>query len=680
MNRKHVAQQTQRERNCSPSNGTERRTSARIARVGVSALIAGQLMMPGMSLAAEATGQNTVQTNSTATVAAEEAAPAPPASNNATNGTEAPSTPTQASKESAAAPEAQSAPKANPSQTDASQKASAETAASTASNQNEAAATSQTPAPPANNAMPTDAIQTRGVTDVTDNPGGIKINTTVVNHYADCTLNGTFALTQGTGQTIDFAEVPDVDAKCLSEDTVYFKTDGSSHALVETENPSESVVMLHMTPAGTHMQGTLTYTGGNVDPGVSYSLTLQKEKKAASTLTYTGTDYEGGPIITGDPDDIFNGNQQGGSVVINETRDDYYLRYNISTELTLAATQQQSLENLNVNDVKTDYAPGEAPRATGTIPAADADKYEIAYECWEEMDGSDPTELTPVAFWYSDPAKYTQGMKKIDHFEEGKFYMYSVELRLKDDNTLADVYNVNVNGQWASNTIKTINGVFAPNAANMLCEQPIDEWQAIDVIEISGATTTFKAGDRPVFTASTPTGSDSILQCEFWTGSDGDEVNSVEFWDQNITNHIDAFKPGVTYRYGLYFKPARGFYFTPDTKLMINGVECGYQASELSVVDPESGWIHTLWLNTDLTFTPEAAEPTSDPTPQPGSNAAIDDANKLTQAAVKSDRPAKYDEKALPITSDNTAVAVAALGFAGTAAAAGAAAARRRNH
>lgn len=680
MNRKHVAQQTQRERNCSPSNGTERRTSARIARVGVSALIAGQLMMPGMSLAAEATGQNTVQTNSTATVAAEEAAPAPPASNNATNGTEAPSTPTQASKESAAAPEAQSAPKANPSQTDASQKASAETAASTASNQNEAAATSQTPAPPANNAMPTDAIQTRGVTDVTDNPGGIKINTTVVNHYADCTLNGTFALTQGTGQTIDFAEVPDVDAKCLSEDTVYFKTDGSSHALVETENPSESVVMLHMTPAGTHMQGTLTYTGGNVDPGVSYSLTLQKEKKAASTLTYTGTDYEGGPIITGDPDDIFNGNQQGGSVVINETRDDYYLRYNISTELTLAATQQQSLENLNVNDVKTDYAPGEAPRATGTIPAADADKYEIAYECWEEMDGSDPTELTPVAFWYSDPAKYTQGMKKIDHFEEGKFYMYSVELRLKDDNTLADVYNVNVNGQWASNTIKTINGVFAPNAANMLCEQPIDEWQAIDVIEISGATTTFKAGDRPAFTAGTPTGSNSILQCEFWTGSDGDEVNSVEFRDQNITNHIDAFKPGVTYRYGLYFKPARGFYFTPDTKLMINGVECGYQASELSVVDPESGWIHTLWLNTDLTFTPEAAEPTSDPTPQPGSNAAIDDANKLTQAAVKSDRPAKYDEKALPITSDNTAVAVAALGFAGTAAAAGAAAARRRNH
>lgn len=384
----------------------------------------------------------------------------------------------------------------------------------------------------------------------------------------------------------------------------------------------------------------------------------------------------------------------GGLVVINETRDDYYLRYAINSEITLDASENEALHNLDVNDVKTDYAPGEAPRATATIPAADADKYEIAYECWEEMDGSDPAELRPVAFWYSDPAKYPTGARRIEYFEEGKFYMYSVELRLKGDNTVADDCEMNVNGHWVPH-IKTVEGVFAPNAGNMLCEAPIDEWRAIDLIEINGAMTTFKAGDRPVFTAGTPAGSDSILQCEFWTGSDGSEVNSVEFWDQNITNHIDAFKPGVTYRYGLYFKPARGFYFTPNTKLMVNGVECGYQASEASEIDPESGLIYTLWLSTNLTFTPEATpapvdpeRPAPQPEVKPETKPEVKPETKPATKLVATTTPTKTVEKATPAkkpdialvtTGDTTEMTVAALGIAGaTVAAAGIAATKRR--
>lgn len=360
------------------------------------------------------------------------------------------------------------------------------------------------------------------------------------------------------------------------------------------------------------------------------------------------------------------------------------------SKITLAASEHEVLENLNVDNVKTDYAPGEAPRATATIPAADADKYEIAYECWEEMElDMESGESVPVAFWYSDPSKYTPGMKKIDHFEEGKFYMYSVELRLKDGFTVADDCNMNVNGYWTHH-IKTVNGVFAPNAANMLCEQPIDEWRAIDVIEINGATTTFKAGDKPVFTADVPDGSHSLPQCEFWTGSDGSEVNSQKFWDQNITNHIDAFKPGVTYRYGLYFKSARGFYFTPDTKLKINGVECGYQVAD-SVSDSESGWIYTLWLNTDLTFTPEAKpasdpQPTPDPkpTPQPEVKPEAKPEQKpaettVTTKTVAKAAPAKKSDAILAATGDTTAMTVATLGIAGaTVAVAGIAAAKHR--
>lgn len=660
MNGSHFDKKTQRERTCSLVHGTWRCVGAKIACAGACALMVGQLLLPSLALATEcadpaaATGEVAAApvTPAVAEDAAAAAAPAPatvPAVD--------------------AAPEAQTV--AEPQQT---------TPTDATDESNDAASAEQ------NTPSGDDAIMPCGVTDVTGG-GGVKINTTVVDHYTDCVLPSNVTLEKGQSYTYDFPDVeggmPDKPL-CELVETKYYRADAALGTLAEVQDASMSDVTAHFEPVGDHMRLTLTFTGGAADG--SYRLTRNEALYIGAALTYTGTDYEGDNIIVGDPDDIFNAYRPGGSVVINETRDDYYIRYNIDSAITLVASKNQALENLNVNDVKTDYAPGEAPRATATIPAADADKYEIAYECWEEMDGSDPRELTPVAFWYSDPAKYTPGMKKIDHFEEGKFYMYSVELRLKGDNALAEDYNVNVNGQWASNTIKTVDGVFAPNAANMLCEQPIGELQAIDLIEINGATTTFKAGDRPVFTAGTPVDSNSVLQCEFWTGSDGSEVNSVEFWDQHITNHIDAFKPGVTYRYGLYFKPARGFYFTSNTKLKINGVECGYQVGEASEVDPESGWIYTLWLNTNLTFTPETTPAPTDPegpVPQPevkpevkpeAKPATTTTVNKTVEKAA----PAKKSDAVLVATGDNTAMTVVALGIAGaTVAAAGAAATKR---
>lgn len=673
MNGSHFDKQAQRERTCSLVHGTWRCVGAKIACAGACVLMAGQLLLPSLALATECADPAAA----TGEVAA---APVAPAVAEDAAATPAPAV--------AAAPEAQTV--AEPQQTTPADVTDESNDAAPAE-QNTLSGTAATPA--------SDAIMPCGVTDVTGG-GGVKINTTVVDHYTDCVLPSNVTLEKGRSYTYDFPDVeggmPDKPL-CELVETKYYRADAALGTLTEVQDASMSDVTARFEPVGDHMRLTLTFTGGAADG--SYRLTRNEALYIGAALTYTGTDYEGDNIIVGDPDDIFNAYQPGSSITLNETRDDYYLRYAINSEITLVAPENEALEILNVNDVKTDYAPGEAPRATATIPAADADKYEIAYECWEEMDGSDPRELTPVAFWYSNPAKYTPGMKKIDHFEEGKFYMYSVELRLKGDNTLAEDYNVNVNGQWASNTVKTVDGVFAPNAANMLCEAPIDEWRAIDVIEINGATTTFKAGDSPVFTAGTPVDSNSVLQCEFWTGSDGSEVNSVEFWDQHITNHIDAFKPGVTYRYGLYFKPARGFYFTPNTKLKINGVECGYQVGEASEVDPESGWILTLWLNTNLTFTPEAtptpdSQPTPDPKPMPQPEvkpdakpetkpetkpAATPIKTTVTTKTVEKATPAKKSDAALVATGDNTAMTVVALGIAGaTVAAAGAAATKCR--
>lgn len=650
MNGSHFDKQTQRERTCSLVHGTWRCVGAKIACAGACALMVGQLLLPSVALSTEcadpAAGTDEVAAAPVTPTVAEDAA-----------ATTAPATD--------AAPAAQAT--AEPQQT-------APTGATDESN-DAAPAEQNTPsdnaATPANN-----AIMPCGVTDVV---GGsdVRVNTTVVPHYTDCALPSKVTLKKGQPYTHDFLDVEGGIPETLASEVVevkYYRADAASGILVEVQDASMSDVTARFEPVGNHMRLTLTFTGGAA--GGSYRLTRNEALYIGTALEYTGTDYE------------------GSSTILNETRYDYYLRYAINSEITLVASENEALHNLNVNDVKTNYAPGEAPRATATIPAADADKYEIAYECWEEMDGSDPAELTPVAFWYSDPAKYPTGARRIEHFEEGKFYMYSVELRLKGDNTVGNDCMMYVNGHWTHH-IKTVNGVFAPNADNMLCEQPIDEWRAIDVIEINGATTTFRAGDKPVFTANVPTGSNSLPQCEYWTGSDGSEVNSQKFWDQNITNHIDAFKSGVTYRYGIYLKPARGFYFTPNTKLVINGQECGYQMGEASVVDPESGCIFTLWLNTDLTFTPEATpapvdpekpapQPEVKPEPKPEVKPETKPAAKpvtttTTAKTVEKTTQAKKGDAVLATTGDTTAMTVAALGIAGaTVAAAGIAATKRR--
>ena len=232
-------------------------------------------------------------------------------------------------------------------------------------------------------------------------------------HYTDCALPSNVTLEKGQSYTYDFPDVegglPDEPLYELAE-TKYYRADAASGTLVEVQDASMSDVTARFEPVGDHMRLTLTFTGGAA--GGSYRLTRNKALYIGSALTYTGTDYEGDNIIVGDPDDIFNAYRPGGSVVINETRDDYDIRYNIDSAITLVAPESQALENLNVNDVKTDYAPGEAPRATATIPVADADKYEIAYECWEEMDGSDPAHLDARCLLVFRPCQVSDGREE----------------------------------------------------------------------------------------------------------------------------------------------------------------------------------------------------------------------------------------------------------------------------
>lgn len=406
----HFDKQTQRECTCSLVHGTWRCVGAKIACAGACALMVGQLLLPSVALATEYADP------AAATVEAA-AAPVTPTVAEDTAATTAPAASTAPATDAAPAAQATVEPQQTIPADAANESSGAALAGQNASGDDNAAM-------PASN-----AIMPCGVTDVV---GGsdVRVNTTVVPRYTDCVLPCDVTLEKGQPYTYD--DFPDVEGgipETLASEVVevkYYRANAASGTLVEVQDASMSDVTARFEPVGNHMRLTLTFTGGAA--GGSYRLTRNEALYIGAALEYTGTDYE------------------GSSTILNETRYDYYLRYAINSEITLVASENEAIHNLDVNDVKTDYAPGEAPRATATIPTADADKYEIAYECWEEMDGSDPAELTPVAFWYSDPAKYPTGARRIEHFEEGKFYMYSVELRLKGDNTVADDCMMYVNG------------------------------------------------------------------------------------------------------------------------------------------------------------------------------------------------------------------------------------------
>lgn len=667
MQGQHFAKQAQRERTCSLVHGTWRCVGVKIASVGACALMVGQLLLPSVALATECA-------DSAAATGEVAAAPA------ATVDANAATTPT-----TDAAPATQN-------EADTQQVSLADTGEGAGD-----AMPAEQNAPSNNAAAPaSDAIMPCGVTDVTGG-GGVTIDTNVESYYRECELPPEISLTGGGSFSWDFGPVPDEVADKLStaSETKYYKADATTSTLVEVADQSQSNVTISIAPYEGQMRATLTLTGGDFVDG-NYTLIRNEDVRFASTLTYDRTDYNDG-ILIGDPDGT---SDKPAQIVVHETRTDYYLRYNFNTVVKLAA-HGEAINSVDLGSGYIGYRAGDTPAPTTHVPYADYDKYEIAYECWEEMDNSDPTDLHPVAFWYSDEGMYTPGMKRIDKFEEGKHYMHSVMLRQKNGYEFANDCTVAINGEPlnAMSVQKVEGGLFLAPTTSFTCEKAL-VWQAIDTVEINGATVTFKAGDKPIFTGSEADGARYWYQCEFWMGSDGSSINSSSFFDQGNTNRIDTFKPGVTYRYGFYLKSHEGFYFTRDTRVVINGKQYGYtwSASDLDNIE-QTGGTSTMWVDTDLTFTPEATptpdpQPTPDPkpTPQPEvkpdakpetkpetKHATTPTKPTATTKTVAKATPAEKSDATLAATGDNTAMTVTALGIAGaTVAAAGVAATKRR--
>lgn len=320
--------------------------------------------------------------------------------------------------------------------------------------------------------------------------------------------------------------------------------------------------------------------------------------------TFMFDHFESGNIIAPDGD-ILVGDQDAlekaasGSVNRNIVVHEYQVyqtTYDLIVQTIDGGSQDEAtINNVCIENVKFAYRSGDAPQATAEVYNADADKYEIAYECWQEMENGEP-----VAFWYSDESKYTPSLKKITQFEEGKTYMYSIELREKNGYTFADNCSVTINGNPISataNVVKTVDGLFVMNVETIRPEAT----KKISVIEINNATLTFKDGDKPVFTGTVPENDQYAFRCEWWSLDENTGIVSTEpEWGGDIyKNKITAFEAGKTYHYGVYVT-AYTADISPDAKLKINGREVKYTR-----IGDESD-TQSFWVETDLTMTPAA--------------------------------------------------------------------------
>ncbi len=287
----------------------------------------------------------------------------------------------------------------------------------------------------------------------------------------------------------------------------------------------------------------------------------------------------GDNILVGDQDALENA--ASGSVNKNLVVHEYQV-YQTTYDLIVQAIDggsqdEATINNAYIRNVKFAYRSGDTPQATAEVLVDPLfEEYEIAYECWEEMENGEP-----VAFWYSDESKYTPSMKKITQFEDGKTYMYSIELREKNGYTFADNCSVTINGNPISATaiaVKTVDGLFVMNV-DMINPKPA--FKEISVVEINNATLTFKDGDKPVFTGTTPDDAPYVLVFEEWR-TDGEWTRSDE-WFNNADHHgndkdITAFDKNKSYNYTFYIKTnhkayEEGWCFGQNTKLKINGKE-----------------------------------------------------------------------------------------------------------
>ena len=184
---------------------------------------------------------------------------------------------------------------------------------------------------------------------------------------------------------------------------------------------------------------TLTVSGGTLDAAwdwgeftpivfpvntyYGYADSLVEMTGSGSTATFTGGTTTLDTGEAGNTALLIKGTLTIGDGMAETGADSSHHQLGTAPVKIAAAAASTAITTVDVANVKLDYQPGDAPRATAAVAAADQGKYRIADEWWQELNENDE----PVAIWHSDDGIYST-LPTITTFESGKKYVYSVLL------------------------------------------------------------------------------------------------------------------------------------------------------------------------------------------------------------------------------------------------------------
>mgnify|MGYP002772491334 FL=1 len=244
----------------------------------------------------------------------------------------------------------------------------------------------------------------------------------------------------------------------------------------------------------------------------------------------------------------------------------------ITTDITLKAhwsptSASTAITAATIQNMKFNYQPGDAPQATAEVYNADADKYEIAYECWQQFKGNEP-----VAAWYSDNGAHGS-LPTITEFESGEKYVYFLMLKPKDGYSFSSETAVTVNGWTVEQQNISVNldgqSVYVTGIATIT---PTKQNSTLTAVDVANVKLDYQPGNTPKASAKrTGTNQDKYdILFECWEKREkdaNDTVSTVAYWysDENCYSdgnvQFNTFEKGGRYRYSVKLQAKDGYTF-----------------------------------------------------------------------------------------------------------------------